>query len=153
VLKKEWRKMTRVTNDQIERYLGTFPINYFESKKEIQDYFSRKSLSEMFGDIDLDDAKEVENAVLEKWQKLPTHFVVKVSAANMPGTCWGTYKRIAVLECEHWQDEPKMISTHARGVVRIVETWERLNVGITERCAFRRALADAEDMCRHLNAA
>lgn len=77
-------------------------------------------------------------------------YVVKCSAAPMPSSCWGTYRRVAVLEidadvvAEH--GFPRMISTHARGVLRVVETWERLNVGTTERCAYERALVEAENL-------
>jgi len=44
-----------------------------------------------------------------------------------------------------------MISTHARGVVDVVETWERLNVGKTDRCAYARALAEAEALAAKIN--
>jgi hypothetical protein len=81
-----------------------------------------------------------------------TEFVVKTSSANMPSHCWGDYARVGVLEIDTEQtDDPKMISTHARGVVRVVQTWEKCNVGKTERCAFRRALAAAERLAEGLN--
>lgn len=69
----------------------------------------------------------------------------------MPSTCWGRYARVAVLEVEVGT-HPTMISERARGVVRIVETWEKLNVGTSERCAYQRALAEAEELAADLNA-
>jgi hypothetical protein len=44
-----------------------------------------------------------------------------------------------------------MISPRARGVVRIVQTWERLHVGITERGAYQRALVEARALAERLN--
>ena len=80
-----------------------------------------------------------------------THFIVKHSAAKMPMSCWGRYRRVAVLEVEADYDEVPMISERAKGVVRIVATWEKLNDGTSERCAFRVALAEAEEMADELN--
>lgn len=80
-----------------------------------------------------------------------THFIVMDSAARMPGTCWGRYRRVAVVEAVKGTS-PKMISERAIGVVKVVETWEKLNVGTTERCAFERAMAVAREMAAELNA-
>lgn len=44
-----------------------------------------------------------------------------------------------------------MISLRAKGVKRIVATWEKLNVGKTDRCAFNRALNEAEALADKLN--
>ena len=41
-----------------------------------------------------------------------THFIVKTAAACMPASCWGQYRRVAVLEVEVGT-EPKMISARA----------------------------------------
>lgn len=82
---------------------------------------------------------------------MKTVYIVKTAAACMPSSCWGTYRRVAVLECEAWQTAPSMISNRARGVVRVVQTWERLNVGLTDRCAYRQALIEAEHLCVQLN--
>lgn len=78
-------------------------------------------------------------------------YIVKTAAACMPTTCWGTYRRVAVLEVEDRVEDVAMISERARGCVRVVETWERLNVGTTERCAYARALREAEALCDRLN--
>ena len=74
----------------------------------------------------------------------------------MPQSCWGRYRRVAVVEVDpsiEAEDAPRMISERARGVVRIVATWERLHAGTTHRCAYARARAAADAMARRLNAA
>lgn len=58
---------------------------------------------------------------------------------------------MAVLEVDLGLDSVSMISTHARGCRRVVETWERLSVGSTARCAYEVALHDAEELCADLN--
>lgn len=86
---------------------------------------------------------------------METKFVVKTAAACMPSSCWGNYGKVAVLEIDPSlvpDGGPKMISTHARGVVAVVHVWDRLNVGTTDSCAFRRALTSAEKLCERLNA-
>lgn len=79
-------------------------------------------------------------------------FIVVERAARMPSSCWGRYVRIGVVEVEPgFEGEPKMLSDRARGVKRVVETWERLNVGKTERCAAARARREAEALADQLN--
>lgn len=89
----------------------------------------------------------------EAEQRPATHFIVQTAAAPMPSGCWGTYKRVAVLEVESHLDVVSMISTHARGCLRVVQTWEKLNVGTSERCAYRVALKVARAMADELNGA
>ncbi len=81
----------------------------------------------------------------------PTKFIVKSSAARMPPNCWGTYRRVAVLEVVADAPEPRMISDRARGVVGIVRTWERLHVGSTARCAYQVAMMEAAELAAELN--
>ena len=81
-----------------------------------------------------------------------THFIVQDAAAFMPSSCWGVYRRVAVLEVDAPSKRVAMISTRARGCHRVVKTWERLNVGKTDRCAFNRAYAEAEKLAAELNA-
>ena len=91
-----------------------------------------------------------------------TTHVVLTAAAQMPGSCWGVYRRVAVAEVEIDAEgepvSPKMISKRARGLVRLVEVWEALNVGKVHRrggegrCAYTRALAEAETLAGELNA-
>lgn len=78
-------------------------------------------------------------------------YIVKHSAARMPSTCKGRYRRVAVMDVGPGT-VPSMISARARGVRRIVQTWDRLNVGQTDRCAFKRALAEATRVADQLNA-
>lgn len=81
-----------------------------------------------------------------------SHYIVKSAAACMPASCWGRYARVAVLEIEDGVEDVAMISPRARGVLRVVQTWECLHVGRTERCALARALREAECMADELNA-
>ena len=83
-------------------------------------------------------------------------YIVRHSAAAMPGSCWGTYRRIAILELVNGGVNPRMISARARGVKRVVQTWEKLNVGKhapSGACAFSRAWQEATALCADLNRA
>ena len=77
-------------------------------------------------------------------------FVVMSSAAQMPASCWGRYRRVAVIET-NGHDWPKQINPRHRTVVRVVSTWEACNVGKTPRCAYERAMRDAQAMADKLN--
>ena len=81
-----------------------------------------------------------------------THYIVQSAAAKMPTSCWGIYGRVAVLEVDARLKGVSMISTHAIGCHKVVATWERLNIGITNRCALRKGLVEAEQMAKNLNA-
>ncbi len=87
------------------------------------------------------------------WPGTPktTKFIVKSSAARMPPACWGTFRRVAVMEVALDAPEPRMISERARGVVGIVRTWERLHVGRTGRCAYQVAMREAAELAAMLN--
>ena len=86
---------------------------------------------------------------------MKTVYIVKCSAAKMPVSCWGVYRRVAVLEVmRDWAGAaiyPTLISERAIGVVRIVKTWERLHARGT-RTAYHRALVEAEKLATALNA-
>jgi hypothetical protein len=83
-------------------------------------------------------------------------YIVMTACAKMPGSCRGTYRRVAVLNVlsydynRDWR--PAMISDRARGVYRVIDLGHH-SVGKTERCAYQRALARAEQMAHDLNAA
>ena len=80
--------------------------------------------------------------------------IVMTASAQMPASCWGTYRKVAVVSLEDgFTGVPKMISARARGVDRIIRIWEGRNVGSTDRCAYRVARAEAEEMAGPLNAA
>jgi len=79
-------------------------------------------------------------------------YKVMTASTTPSSNCWGTYRRVGIVELEPgYNGVPKMISERAKGVVRVVETWENLNVGITDRCAYRRALATAQEIVDELN--
>ncbi len=93
--------------------------------------------------------------------KTNTHYIIQSASAKMPNSCWGQYGRVAVLEVEDGVDHVAMISGRARGVVRVVETWEKLNVGKFQstgdnvwkgkgKCAFSCALKEAADLLESL---
>lgn len=69
-----------------------------------------------------------------------------ISSADTSPSGFGEYRRIGLVELDKSVDKiPTMITQRARGCSRVIETWERLNVGKTNRCAYQRALADALD--------
>jgi len=80
-----------------------------------------------------------------------THYIVQSATACMPSSCWGRYARLAVLEVDADLTHVSMISDRARGCHRVVRTWERLNVGKTDRCAYGRAEREAEALAAALN--
>ena len=80
---------------------------------------------------------------------MKTSFVIKVSRANVASR-FGRYVRIAVMEVEQGAS-PKMISTRAKGVVRVVRLWDRCHDG-GNRSASARALREAEQLLQDLQA-
>lgn len=81
-------------------------------------------------------------------------FVVLTASAHMPSTVKHPYRRVAVVELAEPGVVPKMISSRARGVARIVQTWERCHVGSGgPRTAYGRALEEARRLADRLNAA
>ena len=80
-----------------------------------------------------------------------TEYVILEASAKMPSSCKGRYARIAVCEVVAGT-RPKMISERARGMVRIVATWERVHVG-GERSAYAVAMRDAQEYVAKLQAA
>lgn len=80
-------------------------------------------------------------------------FVIMTAQERMPAGCFGEYRKVAVVETDLPPGaSPKMISERARGVVRIVREWRKLNVGKTEACAYARALAQAKELLAELQA-
>lgn len=79
-------------------------------------------------------------------------FIVLNKSAAMPSTCWGRYRRVGVVELRpDAVGEPTMLSSRSRQIKRVVKTWEKLNVGSTERCAYRKALFAANQLAAKLN--
>jgi hypothetical protein len=81
---------------------------------------------------------------------MKTEYIVISSAAKMPTSCWGRYRRAALVEVEEGVI-PKMISMRARGVVRIVEVHEKLHAGETDRSAFGKAMFALQAKADRLN--
>lgn len=79
-------------------------------------------------------------------------FIIKVSSAKMPSSCWGRYVHVAVIETDG-RDAVSMISERAAGVVRIVHYSSNCHVGSTPRSASGRAIAHAEALALELNEA
>lgn len=82
-------------------------------------------------------------------EKKATEFVVKVSAANMPNSCWGRYANVAVLEVVVGETPVQIRDTRK---VRVVWVWRKLNCGTTDKCAKAKALREAEEMVEKLEA-
>ncbi len=72
-----------------------------------------------------------------------TNYIIRVSSAHMPSKVKAPYKRIALIEVEPGVTSVSQISERAKGVVRIVRTWERLHARGTDT-AYTRAMAEAE---------
>lgn len=89
---------------------------------------------------------------------MTTHEAIIMTASTTPSArCWGKYKRVAVVVVDRdvlraeGRELPSSISRHSRGVIRIVQTWENCNVGTSERCAYQRALVEAERVATAVN--
>lgn len=81
-------------------------------------------------------------------------WIVMTASAALPKSCMGTYRRIALVQltqeytARNWR--PKMISSRARGVVRLIDLGHH-NVGQTPRAAYQRTLVLAEERAHALN--
>lgn len=75
----------------------------------------------------------------------PTYLIMTASA-SMPSSCKGSYSRIALVELEQgFTERPKMISTRAKGLKRIVAEWGPVPSRYkTERAGFPQAMKEAE---------
>ena len=76
-----------------------------------------------------------------------TYHVV-TSAACMPNKCWGIYKRAALLRVDRHERPASYTPKTIRAVrgVEIVSLQDKLNVGTTDRCAYKQALAFLESL-------
>ena len=77
-------------------------------------------------------------------------YVVLYANACMPGSCWGRYGKVAVVET-NGIDMPKAIHPNHKAVVKIVRVWDRRNKGTTDRCAYAIACEEAEELAAELN--
>ena len=79
------------------------------------------------------------------------NFYVVVSSAKMPMSCKGNYCHVAVIETDG--TVPSRIDDRPKYVKRIVERWDRCNIGKTANCASNKAIREARTMCDELNEA
>jgi hypothetical protein len=81
-------------------------------------------------------------------------YIVQTASAKMPTSVKAPYRRVAVLEVEPGITRVALISERARGVVRIVQTWERCHAGrrFSPNTAYAKALREAEAQATTLNA-
>lgn len=88
-------------------------------------------------------------------------WLVMTSSAKMPGTCWGQYRRVALVNVPYWLANqgwrPAMISDRSRGIVTphgmrsgIIDMGHH-NVGKNIRSAYARTVAAAEARAQRLN--
>jgi hypothetical protein len=73
-------------------------------------------------------------------------YIVMTASAQRPSSSKGHYRKVALCEVKEVDYPPAMISERARGMVRIVQVWDRLHVGKTDKCEYQRALREAEKM-------
>ena len=85
---------------------------------------------------------------MKKW-------IVMESQAKMPHSCWGSsaYRNIALVElrCEKL-GTPKMISTRARNIRRIISARYGIHLGRTSRSAGQQVLAEYHERAASHNA-
>lgn len=79
-------------------------------------------------------------------------YAIIISQAKMPATCWGRYYRIGLVRYPADGHTPKIIRGSSKRGHEVLRTWEKLNAGTTSRCAFERALAEAEEIRESLYA-
>jgi hypothetical protein len=79
-------------------------------------------------------------------------YILMDRSAYMPSSCWGRYRRLAIVELTpDFVGEPKMISERARGVKRIVEERDKLHAGGGNRTAHAIAKRDMQAEVDRLN--
>jgi len=93
----------------------------------------------------------------EAWNFVdPGHYIVQTSSANVTSRrhsmSFGEYRNVAILHVDSDRESVSMISEHARGCRKVKYHWGKCYVGKTDRCAYQRALAEAEEICERLNA-
>lgn len=82
-----------------------------------------------------------------------SYFTVMTSSAQTKGLArkFGTYKNVAVVEVEDGHERPRMISTRAKGLVRIVRHWGSCNVGKANgNSQYAIALREAQELVEQL---
>mgnify|MGYP003148158255 CR=1 FL=1 len=80
-------------------------------------------------------------------------YIVMDAQASMPASCWGKYRKVAVVELAQPGVMPKQIHPRHKTIRRIVRMWDRLYAGTTDRCAFAKAMTLAKTLASELNSA
>jgi hypothetical protein len=78
-------------------------------------------------------------------------WIVMTSSAHMPNSCWGRYRNVALVLLRDGGLPPKIITDRAKGVAKLIHLGHH-HVGKTSRCAYARALTEAETRAAALNA-
>lgn len=89
------------------------------------------------------------HAVVSALRRPETEFKLVISSTSQKGR-WGKYQRIGLLEVLKGYT-PSRIDIRNNSVIRVVQTWEKLHTGTTERDMFTRYLRHAESVCAELN--
>jgi hypothetical protein len=82
-------------------------------------------------------------------------WIVMTAAAHMPSSCWGRYRKIALVELMgSWDFNagtlPQTIDVRSKKIRRVVQMGSH-SVGSTPRAAYQRTLAEAERRVQQLN--
>lgn len=118
-------------------YLSYWNVYAYSTKKNLYFYFGGGYVVGM--------AHGTTNKPPRGQEATMTKYVVRVSSAHMPNSCWGKYVHVAVMEMMPASPFPRMISVRARGCVRIVRAWYRCHSG-GSRSAAARAIKQAKEM-------
>jgi hypothetical protein len=80
-------------------------------------------------------------------------WIVMTAAAHMPASCRGRYRKIAIVELREGaqDDPPTRIDSRDKRILQVIQMGNH-HVGTSLRSAYIRALVDAEERCRRLNA-
>ena len=81
-----------------------------------------------------------------------TTYIVQTASAHMPRSVKAPYRRVAVIQVQPGVTGVSMISKRARGVIQIVQTWERCHAHGTNN-AYLRAYLEACQLAIKLNSA
>jgi len=79
-------------------------------------------------------------------------FVILTATSKIPSSWkWNhKYGKIAVIQTDG-EKRPKQIHPNHSSVVRIVDCWDRLYIGVTDKCQFKRVMKEAQVLCEELN--
>lgn len=76
-------------------------------------------------------------------------FIIMNASTKIPGHRSSSYRRIGIVKIIAGE-RPKTMNLRDRKVLAIPYTWERLHYGTTDKCAYARAMKEAEAQWRIL---